>query len=467
MKGIRPLEMKKIEDYLRAHHGRFVRELCDYLRFPSISSDARCAKAMLDCAKWLAAHCSKIGLAAELHRTDGNAVVVARTPRPSRSRKPHYLIYGHYDVQPTEPLELWKSPPFQPRIVGQSLFARGASDNKGQHFAHLKAVEAYLKTGTELPCDLTFVIEGEEEIGSPSLAGFLRKHRKRLRCDGVVISDTTLYGLQYPTLTYGLRGICGLEIILRGPNRDLHSGMFGGSIENPAMALCQMLGRLRDDQGRITIPGFYDDVIALSSFERAEYEEHPFDADAYKKFLGVPQLFGEAGFSSNEQRSTRPTFEINGLTSGYQGNGNKTIIPSWARAKVTMRLVPHQSPRKILALTIRHLKKICPPTVRMEITTENGGEPYLVSPESGKVQAALEALKTAFSYEPLLTREGGSIPIVNQFKRILKADSLLLGLALPDDNAHSPNEKFNLKVFAKGSLMSAWLWQKLAQARSF
>ena len=462
-----PLDMKKIEDYLRAHHGRFVRELCDYLRFPSISADARHAKAMLKCARWLVEHCKKIGLTAELCRTAGNAVVVARTPRQSRRRKPHYLIYGHYDVQPAEPLELWKSPPFQPRIAGQSLFARGASDNKGQHFAHLKAVEAYLKTGTELPCDLTFVIEGEEEIGSPSLAGFLRKHRQRLRCDGVVISDTTLYGLQYPTLSYGLRGICGLEITLHGPNRDLHSGTFGGSVENPAMALCQILGRLRDEQGRITIPGFYDDVFALSSFERAEYEQHPFDADAYKKFLGVPQLFGEAGFSVSEQRSTRPTLEINGLTSGYQGSGGKTIIPSWARAKVTMRLVPRQSPQKILALTVHHLKKNCPPTVRMEITTENGGEPYLVSPESDKVQAALEALRAAFGCEPLLTREGGSIPIVNQFKHILKADSLLLGLALPDDNAHSPNEKFNLKAFAKGSLMSACLWQKLARVRSF
>jgi acetylornithine deacetylase/succinyl-diaminopimelate desuccinylase-like protein len=459
--------MKKVEHYLRTHHDRFVRELCDYLRFPSISADARHAKAMLNCAEWLVAHCRKIGLTAELHRTKGNVVVVARTPRQKHSRKPHYLIYGHYDVQPAEPLELWKSAPFQPRIAGQSLFARGASDNKGQHFAHLKAVEAYLKTGTELPCDLTFIIEGEEEIGSPSLAVFLRKHRKRLRCDAVVISDTTLYGLQYPTLSYGLRGICGLEITLHGPNRDLHSGIFGGSIENPAMALCQLLARLRDDHGRITIPGFYDDVFPLSSFERAEYEQHPFDADDYKKSLGVPQLFGEAGFSANEQRSTRPTLEINGLTSGYQGDGSKTIIPSWARAKVTMRLVPHQSPRKILALTIRHLKRICPPTVRMEIATEQGGEPYLVSPESDKVQAALEALKISFGCEPLLTREGGSIPIVNQFKRILKADSLLLGLALPDDNAHSPNEKFNLKVFAKGALMSACLWQKLARLQDF
>lgn len=231
-------DLKKVEDYLRAHHGRFVRELCDYLRFPSISTDVRYAKAARNCAQWLTGHCQKIGLSAELCRTHGNAIVLARTPRQRQSRKPHFLVYGHYDVQPPEPLELWKSPPFQPRIAGHSLFARGASDNKGQHFAHLKAVEAYLKTGTELPCDLTFIIEGEEEIGSPSLAGFLRKHRKRLRCDGVVISDTTLYGLQYPTLSYGLRGICGLEITLHGPNRDLHSGMFGGSIENPAMALC-------------------------------------------------------------------------------------------------------------------------------------------------------------------------------------------------------------------------------------
>lgn len=460
--------MKKIETYLRAHHGRFVRDLCDYLRFPCVSPDTRYAKALPSCAKWLTEHCRKIGLDAELCRTNGNPIVVARTPRRAApSRNAHYLIYGHYDVQPPEPLELWKSPPFQPRIVGQSLYGRGASDNKGQHFAHLKAVEAYLKTGTELPCDLTFIIEGEEEIGSPSLAAFLRKHAKHLRCDAVVISDTTLYGLQYPTLSYGLRGICGLEITLHGPSRDLHSGIFGGSIENPAMAMCQLLARLRDEHGRISIPGFYEDVFSLSSFERAEYEQHPFNADAYKKSLGVPLLFGEAGFSPNERRSTRPTFEINGLTSGYQGEGGKTIIPSWARAKVTMRLVPEQSPERILALTVRHLEKICPPTVRMEITKENGGEPYLVSPESGMVRAALEALKTAFGCEPLLTREGGSIPIVNQFKHILKADSLLLGLALPDDNAHSPNEKFNLKVLAKGMLMSAWLWQKLPRSREF
>lgn len=457
--------MEKIKNYLRKHHGRHVRELCEYLRFPSVSADGRYAKAMNRCAHWLAEHCRKIGLDAEVHRTKRNSIVMARTPRQAKKIKPHYLVYGHYDVQPAEPLELWNSQPFQPRIIGHSVFARGASDNKGQHFAHIKAVEAYLKTGTELPCDLTFIIEGEEEIGSPSLPAFLKKHQAKLRCDAVVISDTMLYGLEFPTLSYGLRGICGLEITLRGPKHDLHSGTFGGSIENPAMALCRMLSGLRDEQGRITISNFYDDVLELSPFERAHFALHPFDADDYKAALGVPQLFGEINFTPVEQRSVRPTFEINGLTSGYQGDGGKTIIPSWARAKLTMRLVPHQSPEKILALTIAHLKKVCPPTVRMEIVSEAGSDPYLLSPENEKVQAALEVLRTAFKAEPLLMREGGSIPIVDEFKEILNVESLLLGLALPDDNAHSPNEKFNLDVFARGMLMSALLWQQLGRTR--
>lgn len=456
--------MKKVEEYLEHNCGRFIKELCEYLRFPSISAGASCAKGMSNCAAWLVKHCRRIGMDAQLCQTAGNPVVVAQTPRIKGCRKPHYLVYGHYDVQPPEPLELWKSPPFQPHVVGTSLFARGASDNKGQHFAHLKAVEAYLKSGTELPCDLTFIIEGEEEIGSPSLTGFLRNHRVRLCCDAVVISDTTLYGLWYPTLSYGLRGICGLEITLQGPSRDLHSGTFGGSVENPAMALCQMLGSLRNEHGRITIPGFYRDVVELSPFERAQFSMHPFEVDAYKRSIGVPQLFGEAGFTPIEQRSARPTLEINGLTSGYQGEGGKTIIPSWARAKLTMRLVPDQNPRKILSLVSRHLKIICPPSVRIKITTAPGGDPYLISPESALVQAALKALRASFGHEPLLMREGGSIPIVNEFKRILKANTLLLGLALPDDNAHSPNEKFSLEAFAKGMLMSAYLWQHLPAA---
>jgi acetylornithine deacetylase/succinyl-diaminopimelate desuccinylase-like protein len=458
--------MKPIESFLKQHQHRFVKELCEYLRFPSISADAQYARSMGRCARWLVKHCRSIGLSAELCRTRGNPVVVARTARGHRSCKPHYIVYGHYDVQPPDPLELWKSPPFRPRIKGRSLFARGASDNKGQHFAHLKAVEAYLNTGTELPCDLTFVVEGEEEIGSPSLADFLSKHCAQLRCDAVVISDTSLCSPRHPTLSYGLRGICGMEITLYGPSRDVHSGMFGGSIENPAMALCQLLARLRAGNGRVAIPGFYDCVLELSPFERAQFNLQPFDRKEYKKYLQVPELFGEAGFTPIEQRSSRPTLDINGLTSGYQGQGSKTIIPSWARVKLTMRLVPNQEPEKILALTVRHLEKICPPTVRMEVTTEHGGAPYLLSPESDKVRVALDALRLAFDCEPLLVREGGSIPIVNEFKRILEADSLLLGLALPDDNAHSPNEKFDLDVFAKGMLMSAYLWPRLSSMQA-
>jgi len=455
-------DTQRLKRYLKENQSRFVKELCEYIRFPSVSAEGRNSRGVAACTKWLVAHCRNIGLDVQLHSTQGNPIVVARTPRKKDNQKPHYLVYGHYDVQPPAPLELWKSPPFEPRIRGTSLFGRGASDNKGQHFAHLKAVEAYLKTNSDLPCELTFIIEGEEEVGSPSLSGFLQRNAKLLKCDAVIISDTTLCDLRHPTLSYGLRGISGLEITLHGPSRDLHSGMFGGSIENPAMALCQLLSRLRDQHGRITIPGFYDDVLELSPFERMQFENQPFNLEDYKKELGVPELFGEKGFTPVEQRSARPTLEINGLTSGYQGAGGKTIIPSWAKAKLTMRLVPNQLPEKVQAMVVEHLKSVCPKTVRMEIKLEHGGEPYLLSPESDKVQLALESLRSTFGHEPVLAREGGSIPIVNDFKHILHADSLLLGLALPDDNAHSPNEKFNLEVFAKGMLLSADLWQRLA-----
>lgn len=389
--------------------------------------------------------------------------MLASTP-PRPGRRPRYLVYGHYDVQPPEPFELWKSPPFEPRIDGRSLFARGASDNKGQNLAHIRAAEAYARTGTELPCDLTFVIEGEEEIGSKSLAGFLKANRGELACEAVVISDTGMPGPKFPALTCGLRGIAALELTLRGPSRDLHSGIFGGTVDNPAMALCQLLARLRDRNGRIAIPGFYDDVRPLSAADRRQFARLPFTSREYRKLVGVPQLFGEKGFTPFEQRAARPTFEINGLTSGYQGEGSKTIIPAWARAKITIRLVPDQSPARILRLVTRHLKQLCPPTVKMEIQAGHGAEPYLVSPTSSAAQAALRALHLAFGREPVLMREGGSIPIVNSFKKILGVDTLMLGLALPDDNAHSPNEKFDLDCFAKGQLMSAHLWQELSRA---
>jgi acetylornithine deacetylase/succinyl-diaminopimelate desuccinylase-like protein len=456
--------MQSVIDYLAQNQGRFVEELCSYLRFPSVSAQPAHRPDVESAARWLVGHCQNIGLETTLYETAGNPVVVARTPRTTGSRKPHFLVYGHYDVQPPEPFELWKSPPFEPRIEGRNLYARGACDNKGQHFAHLKAVEAFFKTGTELPCDLTFVVEGEEEVGSRNLATFLRAHAAELRCDGIVISDNGIPSLKYPALTYALRGIVAVEVRMDGPNRDLHSGLFGGSLDNPAMALCQLLAKLRDRSGRVVIPGFYQAVEKLTAYERKQLARLPHHDGEYRRFLGVPQLFGERGFTSIEQRTARPTCEINGLTSGYQGEGSKTIVPAWASAKLTFRLVPKQKPEKIRKLIAAHLKKLCPPTVRMTLTTGHGGEPYIVSPTSPYAQASLRALKAAFGHEPLLMREGGSIPIVNDFKKILGVDTLLLGLSLPDDNPHSPNEKFDLECFSRGMAMSAHLWHELAKA---
>jgi acetylornithine deacetylase/succinyl-diaminopimelate desuccinylase-like protein len=473
--------MQPVLDYLEQNQARFLAEFCDYLRFPSVSAQPQHKGDVSACANWLVAHCRQIGLEAKLCETAGHPIVVAKTPtsaalrrgepdaamsqpgQSAKSGKPHFMVYGHYDVQPPEPLDLWQSPPFEPRIEGRTLYARGSTDNKGQNFAHLKAVEAYLKTGTPLPCDLTFVLEGEEEVGSESLSHFLKQNRRELQCEAVVISDTGIPSLKHPALTYALRGIMAFEITLHGPARDLHSGIFGGAVENPAMALARLLAGVRNEKGRVTIAGFYDDVAPLSKFERQQAARYPLSDAQLKKLLGVPKLFGEQGFTPTEQRSARPTFEINGLTSGYQGEGSKTIVPSWARAKITCRLVPNQNPAHLRKCVLAHLKKFCPPTVRMEISIGHGAEAYHVSPTGPLAQASLRALKQAFGAEPILMREGGSIPIVNEFKKILGADSLLLGLGLPDDNAHSPNEKFHLDCFEKGQRMSALLWQELAR----
>jgi acetylornithine deacetylase/succinyl-diaminopimelate desuccinylase-like protein len=457
--------MQPVLDYLEKNQEKFVNQLCQYVRFPSVSAQPQHRKDLQDCAEWLVKHCQEIGLETRLCATNGHPVVLAKTPPVKRGpeRRPRFVVYGHYDVQPPEPFELWTTPPFEPRIEGRSMFGRGASDNKGQNLAHLKAVEAYLKTGTPLPCDIVFIIEGEEEVGSKSLAGFLGDNRSELECDAIVISDTGMPTPRHPALTYALRGIAAFEVTVYGPSRDLHSGIFGGTVDNPAMALCQILGQLRDKKGRVAIPGFYEDVEPLSAYERKQFKRLPFHERAYQRFLGVPELFGEKGFTPIEQRSARPTLEINGLTSGYQGEGNKTIVPAWARAKITTRLVPNQDPARIIKLVRKHLQGLCPPSVRLEIKSGHGAEPYIVSPTNPQAQAALRALKSAFKCEPVLMREGGSIPIVNEFKKILKCEALMLGLALPDDNAHSPNEKFDLDCFAKGQRMSAFLWQELSQ----
>jgi acetylornithine deacetylase/succinyl-diaminopimelate desuccinylase-like protein len=450
-------------EYLEQNESRFIDELSTYVRFPSVSAQPQHAADVRACSEWIAARCRKIGLDTTVHETIGNPIVVAKTPKWD-AKKPTFLVYGHYDVQPPEPFHLWTSPPFEPRQVGRALFARGASDNKGQHLAHLNTVEAYLATGTELPVNLTFLIEGEEEVGCGGLNDFLPKNRELLKCDGVVISDNGIPSLKHPTLTYALRGIVALEVRIDGPSRDLHSGLFGGTVENPAMALCQLLAQMRDAKGRITVPGYYDDVLKLSKYERAQMAKLPHSDAAYRRLVGSPKLFGETGYTVEEQRTSRPTFEINGLTSGYQGDGSKTIIPSWASAKLTLRLVPGQKPSRVIASVKKHLKKLCPPTVKLTIQGGHGGEPYLCPPDSAFAQAALKALEKGFGYPAGLAREGGSIPIVNRFRSELGADTLLLGMALPDDNAHSPNEKFDLDAFASGMQMAAHLWPLLAEA---
>jgi len=457
--------MQNVLNYLKQNQARFVAELCEFLLFPSVSAQSHHKDDCRACAEWVADHCTQIGLEAKVCPTAGHPIVLAKTPSVAASngkKRPHFLVYGHYDVQPPEPLELWHSPPFEARIEGRSLYARGSTDNKGQILAHLKAVEAYLKTGTPLPCDLTFLIEGEEEVGGTHLTEFLKTYREELQCDGVVVSDSGMPDKKHPALTYALRGIIAFEIIVKGPSRDLHSGVFGGSVENPAMALAGILAKIRDKNGRIAIPHFYDDVAPLSAFERKQFKRLPTTDAALAKLLGVKKLFGEKGFTATEQRSARPTFEINGLTSGYQGEGSKTIVPAWARAKITCRLVPNQKPAKIHKVVCDYIKKICPPTVRLEIEAGHGADPYLVSHTGAHAQAAMRALRAAFGNEPVILREGGSIPIVNDFKKVLGAETLLLGLGLPDDNAHSPNEKYDLDNFENGQRMSALLWQELA-----
>lgn len=457
--------MKAVLDYIADQEEVFVDALCEYARFPSVSAQSKHGADLKACAEWLETRCRALGLDTRLYPTSGQPILVARTPRRP-GRRPRFLVYGHYDVQPPEPFELWDSPPFEPRREGRNVFARGISDNKGQHLAHLNTVEAYLKTGTELPCDLVFLVEGEEEVGSTALQGFLEKHKKDLACDAVVISDNGVPSLKHPALTYALRGVVAAELRIEGPDRDLHSGIFGGAIDNPAMVLCQMLAKLRDARGRIKIPGFYDDVVALSRFEREQLAKIPITPEKLRRMVGVKQLFGETGFTSEEQRTARPTLEINGLTSGYQGQGSKTIIPSWASAKLTLRLVPNQKPAKVLAALRKQLKELCPPTVRMTLEDGHGGDPYLVSPDGPLAQAAVRAIGKGFGREALLMREGGSIPIVAAFKEHLKADTLLVGMALPDDNPHSPNEKFNLDAYAAGMRTSAHLWQELSAVLS-
>ena len=443
-----------------------ISELSEFLRFPSVSTQPEHASDLRACASWLQQRLSAAGLIAEIHLTAGHPIVVARSPHDPTKRT--VLIYGHYDVQPPEPLEEWSSPPFEARIDAKEgkIYARGAADNKGQILPHILGVAQTLKEHGTLPVNVIFLIEGEEEIGSPHLESFLLEHQKEFACDVVVISDTGMGPGNYPAMTYALRGVTALEFIVRGPARDLHSGLFGGAVANPLTVAARLIASLHDEQGHILIPGFYNAVKPLPAWEReavAALEKASGGDASIKELAGVTELFGEAGFTTLERIGARPTAEVNGLGGGYQGEGTKTVLAKEAFVKLSFRLVADQDPKEILELASTHFKKQLPPGVSLEILLGHSGDPYLIDPHSPDGRSAQEALEETFGTAPLLLRDGASIPIVATFKKILGVDTLLLGLANPDCCMHSPNENMLLKNFLDGIRLNQILLKKLAQ----
>lgn len=436
-------------------------DLLEFLRFPSVSTQSEHAVDMVACAEWVKRKFESLGLTASVEETGGHPAVVARSPH--QAGKKTVLIYGHYDVQPPEPLNEWITPPFQPDIRDERIYARGSTDNKGQILAHILGVGELLAEKGELPVNVVFLVEGEEETGSEHLASFLEKHRESLACDIIIISDTGMAQHAYPTLTYSLRGIAALEFKVHGPALDLHSGVFGGAVMNPATAVARLIATLHDENGKVAIEGFYDDVAPLEAWEREAAAELPITEDDIRSLTGVDTLFGEVGYSAIERTGARPTAEVNGIGGGYQGEGTKTVLPKEAFAKLTFRLVPNQKPEKILTQAEAHLLKHCPPGVRLEIVPGHHGEPYYVNPHSPEGEAAMRALETVFGRKPALLREGGSIPIVTTFKQVLGADSLLLALASPDCQAHSPNENFPIENFLAGIRLSQEALQELGK----
>lgn len=436
--------------------------LCEFLRFRSVSTKPELALEMRSCAEWLTRLLSENGFSAELADTGGHPAVVARGP--DVPGKPTVLIYGHYDVQPEDPADAWTTPAFEPAIRNRRVFARGATDNKGQILAHvLGAIHTLREEGT-LPVNLIFLIEGEEEVGSVNLDDFIRARRSELRCDIIAVSDTGMVAENHPTLTLSLRGIAAMEVIVRGPSTDLHSGIFGGAVVNPAAALVAMLARLHDHRGRVAVPGFYDDVLPPDPAERAALAGLPVTESDLLRETGAPALGGEEGYTAAERIGMRPTAEINGLTSGYQGAGTKTVLPSVASAKLTFRLVPNQKPDRVLNLVEIHLQSLLPRGVEMELIRGHGGLPYIVDLKSPWTAAALRALQETFGREPALVREGGSIPIVQSFRELLGTDTLLLGLAAPDCKAHAPDENFPIESFEAGIRLHRALLRELAAA---
>lgn len=453
--------MSELVEYLNAERTQFEEDLCELLRIPSVSADSAYAEDVRRAAQWMVGQFTGLGMKVELVETDGHPIVYAETPAVEGA--PVALIYGHYDVQPPDPLDEWISPPFEPTRRDGNLYARGATDDKGQMLTHVKSAQAWLKTKGSLPLQLKFVIEGEEEVGSGNLIGFLQKEKKRLACDVVVVSDTSQFGPGQPAITYGLRGIAYYELLLTGPKQDLHSGSFGGAVMNPANALARMLASLIDGDGRIQVPGFYDDVVPLTDSERQQLAALPFDESRFKTQLGIDALAGEKSYSTLERRWARPTFDINGIWGGYQGKGAKTVLPCRAGAKFSFRLVPDQDPAQLTASLREMLEAACPRGITMKLVDHHGSPGFLVPLESPFIGAAARAIELGFGHAPVFIREGGSIPIVTDFAESLKADVLLLGWGLNDDNTHSPNEKFSLADFHRGIKASTHLWRELSR----
>ncbi len=426
-----------------------LKDLFTVLSFQSISTDPAYAPEVQKNADWLVAKLSSLGLTTTLHDTPGHPIVIAQNKHAEG--RPNVLLYGHYDVQPVDPIDLWDTPPFEPTIIGDKIFARGATDNKGQHMAHLKAIEQLLTEEGQLPVNLTVLLEGEEEIGSPNLVPFLEANKDTLPCDIIIVSDTGMVAPSTGTMGYGLRGISCCEVSLEGPNSDQHSGCIGGAIANPATEIARLVSSLHDNQGRVMIDGFYDDVEPLAEWERDMWAEVVgMDEASMLALTGAPALHGEAGYSSAERLWARPTAEVNGIGGGYQGEGSKTVLPSTAFCKLSFRLVPDQDPDDIYEKVKAHFEKHTPAHITLKVDKGHGGHPYRSDPHDRFGKVAQAALKTVFKNDPVLIREGGSIPIISDFKRILGADTLMLGLALPDAQIHAPNENFPIENFEKG-----------------
>lgn len=450
----------KIDEVLESNAKRYEDELCELLRIPSVSADSKHKPDVRAAAEWVAAQFKKLNFPTEIIETKGHPIVLSQSPAVPGA--PTVLVYGHYDVQPPDPLNEWTSPPFEPTVRNGNIYARGATDDKGQMFTHIKSAEAVLAAEGKLPINVKYLIEGEEEVGSEHLEQFIADNKAHLKCDCVVVSDSSQFAPGQPAITYGLKGIAYFEVRLTGPKQDLHSGTFGGGVTNPANALTKMLAALRDEYGRVLIPGFYDDVQELSAKEREQFAALPFSDQEFMEQLGVDGVTGEKGYTTLERRWARPTYDINGLWSGYQGEGSKTVLPAKAGAKFSFRLVPNQDPAKITAALKKMLTELCPPGIKLEIIPFHSARGVVVPLESPYMQAATKAIEAGFGRAPVFIREGGSIPVVNTFKEILGVDTLLLGWGQNDDNTHSPNEKFSLADFHRGIKASAHLWKELA-----